>query len=494
MAVAVNIVCHGYEYCTRAESRKPLGLRPGIGLLTRDRTTVACASSGRNDIAVKKNCKESNTATLFDRKLDTEKFRDIVEKERCAQKEKNIDVVTLGNLCVDIVLNVPELPPSSHEEKYRYMLQLAASNPDKRYWEAGGNCNFAIAAARLGLNCVTLGQVGNEKYGMFLREVLEKEGVTIIGIDENGGRLRSNDDETVLCWVLVDPSRQHSFCSRFDFNKEPAFRWINRLSAKAEDVIKHSKVLFCNGFLFDELCPGFIDSILECARDMGTAIFFDPGPRNISLLHGTPEQQQTLRRMLYMSDVLLLTAEEAESLTGHPNPILAANDLLHRGLATKWVIIKLGSRGYLMVTLKGFHYAPTFKVDVVDTVGCGDSYAAAIVIGYINSMSIITILALANAVGGATAMGCGAGRNVATIEKVSDLLFAPQLQSEYEDYWKTLLPEECLINSEIMMKKTVTNNQDNSFCAIDVQTVAQDALDLLQKFSQKDHLQVEVNP
>lgn len=44
---------------------------------------------------------------------------------------KEIDVATLGNLCVDIVLNVPQLPPSSLEDRKVYMEQLSASPPDK---------------------------------------------------------------------------------------------------------------------------------------------------------------------------------------------------------------------------------------------------------------------------------------------------------------------------------------------------------------------------
>ena len=70
-----------------------------------------------------------------------------------------------------------------------------------------------------------------------------------------------------------------------------------------------------------------------------------------------------------MSDVLLLTAEEAESLTGLANPALDAQDLLHRGLFTKRVIIKMGSGGSRLVTSKGLFYAPALKVDVADTVG-----------------------------------------------------------------------------------------------------------------------------
>ena len=44
---------------------------------------------------------------------------------------KNVDVSTLGNLCVDIVLNVPELPPPSVEERKAFMDRLASSPPDK---------------------------------------------------------------------------------------------------------------------------------------------------------------------------------------------------------------------------------------------------------------------------------------------------------------------------------------------------------------------------
>ena len=44
---------------------------------------------------------------------------------------KTADVATLGNLCVDLVLNVPELPPASFLQRKAYMERLAASPPDK---------------------------------------------------------------------------------------------------------------------------------------------------------------------------------------------------------------------------------------------------------------------------------------------------------------------------------------------------------------------------
>ncbi len=50
--------------------------------------------------------------------------------------------------------------------------------------------------------------------------------------------------------------------------------------------------------------------------------------------------------------------------------------------------------------------------------GCGDSFAAAVVMGFSRGWAPEVTLALACAVGAATATGRGAGRNVASTDKV----------------------------------------------------------------------------
>ncbi|KAI6674822.1 hypothetical protein NL676_002728 [Syzygium grande] len=355
---------------------------------------------------------------------------------------RDVDVATLGNLCVDIVLNVPALPPPSKEERKAYMEELSASPPDKRYWEAGGNCNTAIAAARLGLNCTAIGHVGDEIYGKFLIDVLHDEGIRMVGMNEDVDLNNSSASyETLLCWVLVDPLQRHGFCSRADFKKEPAFSWLNELSAEVKLAITQSKILFCNGYGFDELSPDLITSALDYSAEVGTSIFFDPGPRGKILSKGTPEEQKALRKILQMSDVLLLTSDEAESLTGINDPILAGQELLKQGVRMKWVVIKMGARGSIIITGSSISCAPAFKVNVVDTVGCGDSFVAAIAYGFIHNIPLVNTLALANAVGAATAMGCGAGRNVAKLDQAIELMKASNL-NEDDEFWKLVLGEK----------------------------------------------------
>ncbi|XP_042513358.1 uncharacterized protein LOC122088233 [Macadamia integrifolia] len=202
---------------------------------------------------------------------------------------KEADIVTLGNLCLDIVLKDPSLPPPSLEERMAYMKELSASQPDKNYWEAGGNCNVAIAAARLGLHCLTLGLVGNEIYGHFLLDVLHDEGICTVGINEDADAVTSPSAsyETRLCWVLVDPLQRHGFCSRAEFFKEPAFVWLSKLSEEMKMAIKNSKILFCDGYGFDGFSPGLIVSALDYAMEVGTSIFLilDLGGRLFIMEH-----------------------------------------------------------------------------------------------------------------------------------------------------------------------------------------------------------------
>jgi hypothetical protein len=98
--------------------------------------------------------------------------------------------------------------------------------------------------------------------------------------------------------------------SRADFSQEPAFSWIRKLPADIRTAIHHSKILFCNGYAFDEFFPDVIASSIDCAICSGTAVFFDPGPRGKSLLHGNLDEQRALEHALRLSDVLLLTSDE----------------------------------------------------------------------------------------------------------------------------------------------------------------------------------------
>lgn len=117
-------------------------------------------------------------------------------------------------------------------------------------------------------------------------------------------------------------------------------------------------------------------------------------------------------------------------------------------------------------------------MNVIDTVGCGDSFVAGIAFGFLHDMPTINTLALANAVGAATAMGCGAGRNVANLENVIELMGASNLN--VGNFWNELLHEN-LDTSEIrLLSTTIINGSNDKLKCVSQQEVVSGLLSKLQ--------------
>lgn len=302
---------------------------------------------------------------------------------------------------------------------------------------------------------MSLGCLGSDSYGNFLSAVLSQEGVHLLPIlaEDPQQQLFS----TLLCFVLVAPETQtHTFCSSYDFGPWPLLPRMSHLPPDAQSALANTSCLFINGFAFDDLPPEIVVESAREARKAGAVVLFDPGPRSWTFVahhHNnnensnsgldTRDRHQAFEELLNVTDVILMTEEEAEAVTGQSTPEQAAKWILHRQKSgTSWCIIKQGGNGALLATHKSnsnsgtgtgdginstgdgiaFYHQPAVNVDVKDTVGCGDSFAAAIVLGFTQGHDINSVLALGNAVGAATAMAMGAGRNVAAAKTVEQLL------------------------------------------------------------------------
>eukprot|EP00798_Chlamydomonas_sp_ICE-L_P002335 gene2335-8630_t len=229
-------------------------------------------------------------------------------------------------------------------------------------------------------------------------------------------------DHTLVCFVLVDPQQGHAFCSRYDFGPWPLLEGVNELPPACMKMLCNTRAVFTNGFVFDELPVSLLLALCNKAISAGASLFFDPGPRCFTMKEGA--RREALEALLDLSTVVLMTEDEAQVVTGLEDPEAAAISVLARpNSRAEWCVVKLGSEGALLrCKAEDKTYRSTgFKVEVEDTVGCGDSFASAIVLGYNNKYSIPHTLALANAVGASTAMKRGAGRNVADSERVSYL-------------------------------------------------------------------------
>lgn len=108
------------------------------------------------------------------------------------------------------------------------------------------------------------------------------------------------------------------------------------------------------------------------------------GPRAFSLT--TKERRDALETVLMNATVFTMTVGEAAHVTGCEDPYAACQQLLRRpGAAAEWVAVKCGENGAILAFFADaarqhvdFVAQRAFAVPVEDTVGCGDSFAAAV--------------------------------------------------------------------------------------------------------------------
>ena len=191
-----------------------------------------------------------------------------------------VDVVALGNTCVDVLLPISDpLPDASQLKSEEYLNELAEGATSEDAWEVGGNCNFLIAASRIGLRAECVGHVGDDAQGTFLTRVLADEGVPLrrLASPDAVAKAAAAMLRTLQCFVLKDSKGGHAFCSRYDLGPWPLLADVEYVDDAAAEALAKCKAVFVNGFVFDELRPSAVVAALGLAKASGAAIFFDPG-------------------------------------------------------------------------------------------------------------------------------------------------------------------------------------------------------------------------
>ena len=126
--------------------------------------------------------------------------------------------------------------------------------------------------------------------------------------------------------------------------------------------------------------------ILRTVKERGLPVIFDPSTVGVLLEVGLNQ----VREWLTLVDVVILNEEEAHFLSGKNNPVDAAIDLL---TLTPLVVIKRGGQGAL-AQARGSQLVqiPAIDVDVVDTTGAGDAFAAGFIQSWIRNADLLDSL------------------------------------------------------------------------------------------------------
>ncbi len=252
------------------------------------------------------------------------------------------NVVVIGSLNMDLVTRAPRLPRGG-ETLIGHSFSTVSG---------GKGANQAVAAARLGAQVAMVGCVGNDDYGVQLRDALLAEQIDCQAVS-------TVEDSSGVALIVVDDNSQNAIVIVAGANGAMTPAVIDRFDA----VLQAADVVICQL----EIPDATVGHALKRARALGKTVILNPAPASRPL----PAD------WFAAIDYLIPNESEAAALSGLPVDSLqtaenAASHLIAMGAGK--VIITLGAEGSLFATGKGFEHFPAPKVKAVDTTAAGDTF------------------------------------------------------------------------------------------------------------------------
>ncbi len=237
----------------------------------------------------------------------------------------------------------------------------------------GAPANVLVALQRLGHATAFLGKVGQDMHGDFLRATLQENDVDTTGL------VSDPDAFTTLAFVTLSEDGERTF----SFARKPGADTRLAPDELACDVIEASCVFHVGSLsLTNEPARSATLAALDVARAASCTISYDPNYR-ANLWRSTEAAMKQTRAIVPWADLMKLSDEECELLTGEKDPAAAAEVLLERG--PKVVAVTLGAGGAYVACKEGAREVPGFPAEAVDATGAGDSFWGGFLAGFCES-------------------------------------------------------------------------------------------------------------
>lgn len=256
------------------------------------------------------------------------------------------DITALGELLIDYT-------PAG---KSAAGMDLFEQNP------GGAPANVLACASRLGDRTAFIGKIGTDMQGDFLRGILRNAGINTEGL--------VSDEKffTTMAFVSLNENGERSFA----FARKPGAD--TQLLAEEVDlsIIGNSRIFhFGSLSLTDSPAREATLFALKEAKQADCVISYDPNYRPL-LWKSREHAREQMRSVLPYVDMIKLSDEETELITGYADPKKAAEALVESGI--KIAAVTLGKNGVLVAAKEGCIEVPGLRVDAVDTTGAGDAF------------------------------------------------------------------------------------------------------------------------
>jgi fructokinase len=234
----------------------------------------------------------------------------------------------------------------------------------------GASFNVAVGLARLGQQTGFLGRIGSDTFASLLREKLQDAGV-------DTSMVVSASEATTLGVTTLDANGKADYS--FYANGTADWQWTE--SEVPQLLPDATRALYVGGLAL-RLLPGAVvlEGLMQRARRQGKIlIFLDPNVRSGFGFEAASERARVERQIEFAH---VVKASEDDIALLYPGRE-------YREIAAVWqrqtagiVIVTLGTKGAYALTAGGHELTvPAAPAEVVDTVGAGDAFAAALLDG-----------------------------------------------------------------------------------------------------------------
>ena len=293
--------------------------------------------------------------------------------------EPRYDVIAIGNAIVDV------MSPCTEElidelDLNKGGMTLVDEDGAQRLYEAmgpareisgGSAANTLAGMSALGAQCAFVGQVAKDQLGdVFTHDI------RAVGIDFDTPS-RAGQPSTARCLIFVTPDGERTM------NTSLGASQFLPAAAIDDDLIRSTKVLFLEGYLWDPAEPReAMKRAIQVARDAGVKIAFATCADFCVHMHG-----KDFRALINdgLIDILFVNEEEAGILEG------SDPDTAFESLASDVPLVVMTRGGDGAVAARGDERAkvsPEPVEKVQDLTGAGDLFAAGFLSGYCREASL----------------------------------------------------------------------------------------------------------
>jgi len=263
-----------------------------------------------------------------------------------------MDIICLGIILVDMF----------PVEVGKHLVDVSSFSPNP----GGAPANVAVAARRMGSETAFIGKVGEDIFGHWLLETLEKEGV------QTDGMIVDPQARTTLVFIGM-PNKNEA---EFVFYRNPGADMLLKKDELDRNIIEQSKALHVDSLSLTN--PDYFlatTTAVEIVRNHGGLVSFDVNYRP-TMWNSPKTAISAAKELLPMCDVIKVNEEEVALITGNDDPIEGGKAIIKQG--GKLCLITMGKNGAYYVTKKFNGFFPSFKVKTIDAIGCGDAFLGAI--------------------------------------------------------------------------------------------------------------------